>query len=112
MKVYYQTRNVGDRPYPPRAAKYSDPRGRPVGEGYADYPTDSVFFDPDEVCVSQDGFQGRTRLPVANLTLGQMVQSMGPVESAGLGYFLQGARQQVFLGGGEQRQHASGRRPS
>ena len=102
VKVYWQIRNVSDKPNPPRGAKYSDPRNRRGGEGYADYPTDSVFFDPDEVCVSLDGPRGKTRLPVTDLTLGQMVQSMGPVEEGVLRCFLKGVRQHGYLKGGAQ----------
>jgi hypothetical protein len=75
---YWQLRGVADRPNPPRYAKYSDPRNRPFGEGYAWYATDSVYFDPDEVCVVQ-GTQDYARWPLQDLPLRDLVLRLGPM---------------------------------
>ena len=62
----------------------------------------SLSFLTLTVCVSLDGPRGKTRLPVTDLTLGQMVQSMGPVEEGVLRCFLKGVRQHGYLKGGAQ----------
>ena len=97
VKIYFQNKNVESCRNPPRgehAPKYSDPQNRSGGLGYANYPTDCVFFDPDEVFVCDSEHPDwnnnahvhdddeadlfNTPLPIGNPTFGDLARKLVP----------------------------------
>jgi hypothetical protein len=84
VSVYWQTKNVSICPNPPKSAKYFDHRHRTKGEGYADYDTEFVFFDPDEVLlVPENSDSSNNTLPRKHKSFGDLVKMLIPPHARG-----------------------------